>query len=374
MSDHNRYMAAANRLARRNQGLTGTNPSVACLLVDQRTNPAVIVASGITAEGGRPHAEPIALQRAGDNTDGTTAYVTLEPCAHHGATPPCAEALIAAGVATVVTAVVDPDVRVSGRGHTMLRDAGIEIIEGVEPTAAENAVEGYLSRKNRGIPFVTLKLAMTPKGIIGIRGQGMVPITGPVSRAQVHLMRARHDAILIGAGTARNDNPELTCRLPGMQDRSPVRVVLDSNGTLPVGAKLSKSARQTPTFLAVAGSVSGEWRQRMSETGCNFLICDLIEGKIALPELLEDLALRGISSVMVEGGAKLAGSLLDANLVDAIELFIGPDEIDGEIDRSVRSPVTLDTIEENFKETGRWVFENTHRNGDDIQIRFERKV
>ena len=372
MSDHDRYMAAANRLARRNQGRTATNPSVACLLVGEADNRPAIIAHGVTAVGGRPHAEPIALERAGEKANGATAYVTLEPCAHHGTTPPCAQALIDSRVSRVVTAVIDPDDRVSGRGHAMLRKAGVEIVEGVQQSTAMRAVEGYLSRKNRGMPFVTLKLATTPNGTMGLRGHGMVPITGPIARSQVHLMRARHDAILVGAGTARQDDPELTCRLPGLTERSPVRVILDARHSLGADAKLVRSARQTQTLLAVADVENSPWRQQMAGAGCDFLVCDLANGEIALNELLEDLALRGLSSVMVEGGARLAKNLLDAKLVDAIEWFIGPQELE-EAGQNVLSPLSNRLLQEQFIEVDRWRFENAQRGGHDVQIRYERK-
>ena len=246
-------MAAAIRLARRHQGLTGTNPSVACVLVHEdglggQSGP-VIVGSGVTAIGGRPHAEPLALAEAADLANGATAYVTLEPCAHHGSTPPCAQTLIEAGVAKVVTAVVDPDARVNTRGHAMLRDVGLEVVEGIGAEAAVDGLAAYLTHKASKRPQVTLKLALSADGFLGIRGQGQVAITGPVANAQSHLMRARHQAILVGAGTLKADDPSLTCRIPGMEQRSPIRVVLQGGEPPDLSATVFRTALETRDCL-----------------------------------------------------------------------------------------------------------------------------
>jgi diaminohydroxyphosphoribosylaminopyrimidine deaminase/5-amino-6-(5-phosphoribosylamino)uracil reductase len=249
-----RFMAAAIRMSRWHLGLTATNPSVGTLIVrDDGAGPR-IVGRGVTAIGGRPHAEPQALAEAGELARGATAYVTLEPCAHHGRTPPCAEALIAAGVARVVGAASDPDQRVSGRGYAMLREAGIEVVERVLADEAADLMAGYLIRSVRKRPEVTLKLAVSADGMIGRQGAGQVAITGDMSRAQVHAMRAEADAILIGIGTALADDPELTCRLPGMERRSPVRIVLDGQARLPAGSKLALSAAQTPVLVAASST------------------------------------------------------------------------------------------------------------------------
>ncbi|MEO3387634.1 bifunctional diaminohydroxyphosphoribosylaminopyrimidine deaminase/5-amino-6-(5-phosphoribosylamino)uracil reductase RibD [Mesorhizobium sp. CAU 1741] len=325
-----RFMAAAIRLSRRHLGLTGTNPSVGTLIVRD----GVIVGRGVTAVGGRPHAETQALAEAGDLAHGATAYVTLEPCAHHGRTPPCANALVAAGVARVVGAASDPDPRVAGKGYAILRAAGIDVVEGVLDAPAGEVLAGYLNRSLSKRPEVTLKLAVSPDGMIGRQGDGQVAITGAVSRRQVHLMRAEADAILIGIGTALNDDPELTCRLPGLEGRSPVRIVIDRSLRLPLSSKLASSARQTPVLLAGGGSA--DRRGVLAEKGIGFLAVEAHEDKIALPELLEDLAARGIATVMVEGGALTASHFLDEDLVDRIVLFVGSAEI-GE--RGVRSPL-----------------------------------
>lgn len=337
-----RFMAAAIRLSRRNLGLTATNPSVGTLIVKD----GVIVGRGITAIGGRPHAEPQALAEAGALAKGATAYVTLEPCAHHGRTPPCADALVAAGVARVVGAANDPDLRVAGRGYARLRAAGIEVEEGVLAAQSADLLAGYLIRSVNKRPEVTLKLAVSADGMIGRRGDGQVPITGAVARAQVHRMRAEADAILIGIGTALADDPELTCRLPGLESRSPARIVLDASLRLPLASKLAASATQTPVLLA--GSVDADEARRaaLAAKGIRFLAVDLHEGRVALPELLEDLGAQGCMTLMVEGGAETARQFIDEALVDRMALFRGPVTI-GE--GGVASPVTEAAIPAGFR-------------------------
>ncbi|MGO7424872.1 bifunctional diaminohydroxyphosphoribosylaminopyrimidine deaminase/5-amino-6-(5-phosphoribosylamino)uracil reductase RibD, partial [Rhizobium ruizarguesonis] len=206
-----RFMAAAIRLSRWHLGRTATNPSVGCLIVKD----GVIVGRAVTALSGRPHAETQALAEAGALARGATAYVTLEPCSHHGRTPPCAEALIAYGVARVVISVTDPDPRVSGRGIGMLREAGIEVDAGVLETEGRQSLAAYLTRQTKNRPYVTLKLAVSADGMIGRHGAGQVAITGPEARAQVQALRAETDAILVGIGTAIADDPLLTVRSPG---------------------------------------------------------------------------------------------------------------------------------------------------------------
>ena len=313
-------MAAAIRLCRRNLGLTSTNPSVACLIVKD----GLIIGSAVTAPGGRPHAETQALAAAGEAARGATAYVTLEPCSHHGKTPPCSEALIAAGVARVVVAVTDPDERVAGRGLAMLRDAGIAVETGVLEEPGREALAAYLNRQTKRRPYVTLKLAVSADGMLGRLGEGQVAITGPVSRGQVHILRAETDAILVGIGTALADDPELTCRLPGLEARSPVRIVLDPRLELPAASKLAQTARQVPVIAVTEKDGKDDLafvaRQSALEAlGVEVLICDPRK----LDALLAALATRGISSLLVEGGARTAQSFLDAGLIDRILLFSG---------------------------------------------------
>jgi diaminohydroxyphosphoribosylaminopyrimidine deaminase / 5-amino-6-(5-phosphoribosylamino)uracil reductase len=339
--DDERFMAAAIRLARRNLGRTGTNPSVGTLIVKN----GIIIGRGITALGGRPHAETKALREAGEGARGATAYVTLEPCAHHGRTPPCAEALVTAGISRVVISASDPDPRVSGRGAAILRAAGMRVSEDLLTTEAFEGLSGYLTRSMKKRPEVTLKLAISADGMIGRRGAGQVAVTGEITRKMVHLARAQVDAIMIGSSTALNDNPELTCRLPGMSGRSPVRIVVDSKGRLPLEGKLASSANRTPVWIAVLSSAPPERTSALAAAGCRLLACEDDEGKVALPELLEDLAAQGLASVLVEGGAELANNLIEQGLVDRLMLFTSDRALGGDC---VASPVTENSIPAGF--------------------------
>lgn len=318
-----RFMAAAIRLSRKHSGLTSTNPSVATLIVRDDGEGPVIVGRGVTAVGGRPHAEPEALAEAGDKARGATAYVTLEPCAHHGRTPPCANALVTAGISRVVGGASDPDSRVSGRGYAILRQAGIEVAEGVLAEEAADAMAGYLTRSLKKRPEVTLKLALSQDGMIGRPGEGQVAITGEVARRQVHMMRATSDAILIGVRTAIEDDPELTVRLPGLSGRSPARIVLDPTARLPPTSRLVLTARHVPLLIASCADADPIRKAQLEQAGCRMLAAETFEGRVALPELLEDLAANGMSTLLVEGGAATAKYFLDEGLVDRIVLFRG---------------------------------------------------
>lgn len=355
-----RFMAAAIRLSRRNLGLTATNPSVGTLIVRD----GVIVGRGVTAIGGRPHAEREALKQAGELARGATAYVTLEPCAHHGRTPPCAEGLIEAGIARVVGAANDPDPRVSGKGYAMLRAAGIDVEERVLAAEAADLLAGYLTRSLNKRPEVILKLAVSQDGMIGRRGEGQVAITGAISRGQVHRMRAEADAILVGIGTALADDPELTCRLPGLENRSPARIVLDARLRLPPSSKLARSARQVPVLLAARSDADAARRAALSAQGVGFLAAELHENCVALPELLEDLGAQGYMTLMVEGGGETARQFLAEGLVDRIALFSAPMTI-GE--GGVASPLTVATIPAGFKPVRQARF------GDDLYNEYVRQ-
>ncbi|MGB8816703.1 MAG: bifunctional diaminohydroxyphosphoribosylaminopyrimidine deaminase/5-amino-6-(5-phosphoribosylamino)uracil reductase RibD [Rhizobiaceae bacterium] len=325
-------MAAAIRFARINLGQTGTNPSVATLLVKD----GIIVGRGVTAIGGRPHAETQAIAEAGELSRGSTAYVTLEPCAHHGRTPPCAEALVTAGVSRVVIAAGDPDPRVSGKGTAILRNAEIEVVEGILAKEAAEGLSGYLTRSMKKRPEVTLKLAISADGMIGRKGAGQVPITGDISRRMVHMMRAQSDAILVGAGTVEADDPQLTCRLPGLEKRSPIRIVLDGALRMPSTSKLATTAHDVPVWIAGLASAGSKKRIELQAAGCRILSCDEHRGKVALPELLDDLGAQGISSIMIEGGAQTAQNFMDERLVDRIVLFTSSNTVG---DDGIASPV-----------------------------------
>lgn len=342
-----RFMAEALALGDSRLGFTGPNPSVGCLIVRDDGDGPRVVGAAATAPGGRPHAETQALSLAGPLARGATAYVTLEPCSHHGRTPPCAEALIAAGVARVVIALVDPDSRVSGRGIAMLEAAGIAVETGVEREAAAQALEAYLFRKHHGRPFVTLKLAVSADGMIGRLGDGQVAITGPDARTFVHQLRARSDAILVGIRTAIADNPALTVRLPGLEERSPLRIVLDARLELPVTSVLARTARQVPTLVIGGETAAGEAqepapRQRaLEELGVEVLGCDPRRLDLLLPAL----ATRGVSSLLVEGGARTATAFLDAGLVDRILLLTAPMHVGA---GGIEAPIVRDTIPAGF--------------------------
>jgi diaminohydroxyphosphoribosylaminopyrimidine deaminase/5-amino-6-(5-phosphoribosylamino)uracil reductase len=318
-----RYMAAAIRLSQKHSGLTSTNPSVGTLIVRDDERGPVIVGRGVTAIGGRPHAETEALAEAGDLARGATAYVTLEPCAHHGRTPPCANALVTAGITRVVGGTSDPDERVSGKGYAILRQAGIEVVERVLAEEAADAMAGYLTRSLKKRPEVTLKLALSQDDMIGRPGEGQIAITGEVARRQVHMMRAASDAIVVGIGTAIEDDPELTVRLPGLAGRSPRRIVLDRTARLPLSSRLVQTAREVPLLLAACADTDPSRRAELERAGAGFLATETFDGRVALPELLEDLAAKGMSSVLVEGGAATAKYFLDEGLVDRIVLFRG---------------------------------------------------
>lgn len=345
-SDDHRFMEAALRLALTHLGRTSTNPSVGCLIVKD----GEIVGRGVTAEGGRPHAEPQALAEAGEKASGATAYVTLEPCSHYGRTPPCANAIVAAGIARVVISVLDPDPRVSGRGVKILEDAGIEVVTGVLKEEGRRALAAYLTRQIKKRPQVILKLAISSDGMIGRNGEGQIAITGPESREQVHVLRAETDAILVGIGTALADDPELTVRLPGLERYSPVRVVLDSNLDLPLTSKLVRSARQVPVIVVAGEDGSEALQGRRAALEAEGV--EVVEAN-DLESLLFGLVSRGISSVLVEGGAKTARAFLDAGLVDRILLFHGPRALGPD---GIAAPVDTDHIPEGFKHVRSAVF------------------
>mgnify|MGYP003646218235 CR=1 FL=1 len=319
-ADDARWMRAALALAARGLGRTWPNPAVGCILVREGR----AVGQGWTQPGGRPHAETEALAMAGTLAAGTTAYVTLEPCSHHGQTPPCAEALIVAKVARVVTACDDPDERVAGRGLALLREAGIAVTHGVLAAEAEHLNAGFLKRVREGLPLVTLKLATTLDGRIATNTGESQWITGPEARRHGHYLRAIHDAIMVGRGTAAADNPSLTCRLPGLEDRSPVRVVWDSRSSLPTTLKLFTD-RAAPTWR-LAGSDATP-----APSPAESLTVPLSpQGQIEPRQALQAMAARGITRVLVEGGGQLAALLLQADLVDRIAWFRAPAIIGGD--------------------------------------------
>jgi diaminohydroxyphosphoribosylaminopyrimidine deaminase / 5-amino-6-(5-phosphoribosylamino)uracil reductase len=326
-SDDERHMALALALGRRGLGRTWPNPAVGAVVVKE----GIIVGRGWTQPGGRPHAEVEALRRAGAAARGATLYVTLEPCSHYGKSPPCADAVIAAGVTRVVSALVDPNPEVAGAGHWRMAEAGVVVEVGVGAEEARRAHAGHIRRVQDGRPNVTLKLAVSADDKVGLAGRKPSRITGDEATARVHFMRARSDAVLTGIGTVLADDPLLTCRLPGM--RSPVRVVLDSALRLPLASKLVTTARETPLWVVTGEAAPRAQEQALVARGAEVLRVARSEGGLDLAASLKLLAKRGLSRVMVEAGPILAAALLRADLVDEAVLLrsptaIGPDGLD----------------------------------------------
>lgn len=316
-------MRAALALARRGLGNTWPNPAVGCVLLRD----GEVVGQGWTQPGGRPHAEVEALARAGGAARGATAYVTLEPCSHWGKTPPCAEALIAAGIARAVVATRDPDARVDGRGIARLREAGIEVIEGVLEAEAREQIEGFAARNLLGRPMVMLKLATSLDGRIATRTGQSQWITGPEARARVQQLRGQHDAVMVGSGTVLADDPDLTCRLPG-RPRPTVRVVADGRLRMPLTARMLASARQAPVWILTRAGHAAARLSALRETGAE--VIELAGAPLDPAAMLRALAERGLTRVMLEGGAGLAGSLMRAGLIDRLAWFHAPLVIGGD--------------------------------------------
>ncbi len=292
------------------------NPAVGCVIVrDGR-----IVGRGWTQPGGRPHAEPVALAQAGELARGATAYVSLEPCAHTGKTPPCAQALIDAGVATVVAALSDCDPRVSGQGFQMLRDAGITVRSGVLADQAARDHAGFFLRLEQGRPFVTLKLASSFDGRIATGSGKSKWITGPEARRKVHAMRASHDAVMVGAGTARADDPSLNVRDLGVEHQ-PVRVVTSRHLDLPLMSKLARTARDVPVWLCHGASADVERVHAWEGVGATLLPCALHGVQLDPVDVMRQLGQAGLTRVFCEGGSALAASLLAHDLVDELVGF-----------------------------------------------------
>lgn len=328
-----RFMDLALALGRRGLGNTWPNPAVGAVLVrDDGNGRNRIVGRGWTQPGGRPHAEVDALRRAGEAARGATLYVTLEPCSHHGRSPPCADAVIAAGVTRVVSAIEDPNPLVAGQGHTRLRAAGVAVEVGLRAAEARAAHAGHIRKLLDGRPEVTLKLALSADGKVALPGRRPVAITGAAANARVHLMRAMHDAIFVGIGTALADDPLLTCRLPGLAHRSPVRVVLDADLRLPKTSRLVKTACETPLWIFAAHDASAEAETTLRDAGAEVLRVGRAEAGLDLGAVTKALAERGITRLLVEGGPTVAAALVKADLVDAAVLIhgertIGPDGI-----------------------------------------------
>jgi diaminohydroxyphosphoribosylaminopyrimidine deaminase / 5-amino-6-(5-phosphoribosylamino)uracil reductase len=345
--DDIRHMRHALRLAERSLGTVAPNPAVGCVIVSPDGR---IVGRGRTQTGGRPHAETVALESAGVAARGATAYVTLEPCSHQGQTPPCADALVGAGVARAVVAVEDPDERVNGRGVARLRDAGIAVDVGVLKKEAADLNRGFFLRVTAGRPLVTLKMAQSLDGRTASSSGESKWITGPEARAYGHLLRAGHDAILIGIETALADDPELTCRIPGLEARSPLRVVLDTRLRLTEWSKLAQTARDIPTIVFTSKTSGGPLE------ACGVEIVQVQRDARGRPDVnlvLKELAGRGITRLLVEGGASVHASFLDRGVADRLEVFGAPTVLGGSGRASVDALAALSLDEvPRFKRVG----------------------
>jgi len=320
-----RWMRLALSLGARGLGITWPNPAVGCVIVREGR----VLGRGWTQAGGRPHAETMALAQAGAAASGATAYVTLEPCAHTGKTPPCANALIAAGVGRVVAALRDPDPRVAGKGFDMLRAAGIDLRVGVLENEARAVNIGFLTRITKNRPAITLKLANSLDAKIATHTGESQWITGPQARAYVHMLRATHDAVMVGSGTSIADDPNLNVRLKGLETRHPVRIIIDSNLATPVDSNLGRTAKDLPVWLChKAGAPTNAWQ----ETGARLIPCAAEAQHLSLEDALAKIAGLGITRIFCEGGGRLAASLIRLGFVDRLitltaGLAIGADGI-----------------------------------------------
>jgi diaminohydroxyphosphoribosylaminopyrimidine deaminase / 5-amino-6-(5-phosphoribosylamino)uracil reductase len=320
-----RYMAAALALGRRGLGLCAPNPAVGALLVKDD----VILARGWTRPGGRPHAETEALREAGAQARGSTLYVSLEPCSHHGQTPPCTDAIIAAGVGRVVYAVDDPDPRACGRGAQILTDAGIDVSRGVLTEEARWGNLGHFLRVTDARPMVTLKLALTAD--LYAAGPARDPrliVTGTPANGLIHLMRAMHDAVMVGIGTSLADDPLLSVRLPGLEERKPLRIVLDSDLRLPPSARLAATAAKSPTLVIAGEGASVERAAHLREAHIEVVQVprDKMQ-RVDLIEALRFLGTRGLTRIFCEGGPSVASALMGQGLADEIMIFIAPEPL-----------------------------------------------
>lgn len=324
------FMRSAINMARRGVGLTADNPSVGCVIVKD----GYVIARARTANGGRPHAEPQAIQAAGESTHNATMYVTLEPCAHHGNTPPCVDAIIESKIARVVIGVVDPDPRTASASITALRNAGIDVSVGVLEDLCNDVIKGFRSRIERDRPFVTLKCACTLDGKIACANGESKWITQPQARARLHHLRVRHDAILVGVNTAIMDNPSLTARVAGV-NHGMTRVILDRTLRLSLDSQLMQSARLNPLVIYTEEQNT----QQHSAAGARVIQANCTD----IGSVLQSLAELGINNLLVEGGAQIHASFLKAKLFDTLVIYRAPTMLGAEA-KSVVSDLNIDTL------------------------------
>ncbi len=314
-------MRAALEYGRRGLGIAAPNPAVGALVVKDD----VVIGRGFTQKGGRPHAEPVALAQAGEGARGACLYVTLEPCAHHGQSPPCVDAIIASGVSRVVAALRDPDVRVAGEGFALLRAKNIEVETDVLREEALRANLGHVLRVTRGRPMVTLKLAQTAD-FYAAAGEHdpRLAITGPAANLRTHVLRSLHDAIMVGVGTVLADDPLMTVRIPG-SERKPVRIVLDAKLELPLRARIVAGANDTPTWAIAGAGADAQREKALIAAGVDVLRCPQdARGRLDLRAALELLGARGLTRIFSEGGPRVASSLIAQGLADEVVMFTAP--------------------------------------------------
>jgi diaminohydroxyphosphoribosylaminopyrimidine deaminase/5-amino-6-(5-phosphoribosylamino)uracil reductase len=361
-----RFMAAALAFGRRNLGICAPNPSVGALIVRDGT----LVGRGVTSKGGRPHAERNAIDEAGPAAAGATLYVTLEPCFHQGRASPCAPAIVAAGITRVVSAIEDPDVRVAGRGHAQLREAGVEVIVGVGAREARRDHRGHILRVTQGRPMVTLKLARTADGYAaGDEYDPRLAITGEAANLRVQVMRSMHDAIMIGIGTALGDDPLLTVRLPGAEAFKPLRVVLDAHLRLSPRSRLAVTAHDFPTLAIATDAASSERAEALQAAGVSVeRVAADRDGHVDLPSALQALGRRGITRVFSDGGPHVASALIIAGLVDEAILFTAQKPL-GRPGLPALDGAALSALEDRM----RYAEAEIARFGSDEMRRFERR-
>ena len=327
-SDDKRWMRLALLMAARAQARSAENPPVGCVLV---SHDGRLLATGMTGRTGRPHAEQSALNKFIDFPErlkGATAYVTLEPCAHHGQTPPCADALLAAGIKRVVYSVSDPDSRVNGCGHAMLEQAGLEVEAGLLQDKARDIMAGFLFSQNWKRPVITSKIALSSDGFVAKQRGQQTWLTGLTAKTFVHDLRSRHDGILTGIDTILSDNPQLNCRLAGAVGDSPVRLVMDSCLQLPLESCLVQTAKQADLLVFTRPDCDIAQRQALEAKGVQVIICEYLKGGRPHPEFIADFCWKmGLYSILLEAGPTLNKAYFDAGLVDKIVELIAPEKL-----------------------------------------------
>ena len=316
----NDYMTRALNLAAQAQGRTSPNPAVGAVVVRD----GVVVGEGATQPPGQAHAEVVALNQAGDAAEGADLYVTLEPCAFQGRTPPCADAIIAAGIRRVSIGVLDPHPQVNGRGVTLLQDAGIRVNVGIQEAEARRCHEAYLHSVQTGLPFVTLKMAMSADGKVATGNSDTTYLTGEAARAVVHELRDRSDAIVVGVDTVIADNPRLTTRLPRPDVHHPHRYILDSRGRTPLTARILEAELSGQTTIVTTDAVASVRVQQYRARGATVWSLPAIAGRVDVPSFLQRLGADGVRSVLLEGGPTLAAAFLNADCVQKFLLFVAP--------------------------------------------------